>query len=58
MKKNSLNGKIREFDKNKKIRENQGILQLLSKKLTNGGFFSFKVLNLMRINFLQTCNTL
>ena len=33
MKKNSLNGKIREFDKNKKIREKSGNFTLLSKKV-------------------------
>ena len=33
----------------RKSGKNQGILQLLFKKLTTGGFFFFKILNLMRI---------
>ena len=36
----------------RKSGKNQGILQVLWKKnLTSGGFFFFKILNLMRIHF-------
>ena len=58
MKKNSLNGKIKEFDKNEKIRKKSGNFTIAVKKnLTNGGFLSFKILNLMRINFWQNSKT-
>ena len=42
----------------RKSGEKLGILQLLLKKLTTGGFFFFKILNLMRINFWQNSNSL
>ena len=58
--KNSLCGKITEFDKNKKIRGKSDNFTSAVKKVDSDGFFFLKIFNSMRINFKiwQNSNTL